>query len=62
MFNDILTSNEKDDITWNKQCTNCAHASHILSNYPEKIFCQEKERHMEKAFYCRGWIERLIDV
>jgi hypothetical protein len=56
MYDDILTS-EKTDVI--KQCANCEKASYILSNYSDKVFCQEKKQHMEKAMVCRLWDERM---
>jgi hypothetical protein len=56
MYDDIikkdLTAQKKHGITWNRNCGNCNFGSMILSKYPEKVYCQQKSKHMEKAFFC----------
>ena len=52
MFEDILT--EKDEITWNRNCGNCEYSSTILSTDLPKLYCQKKEMHVPKDFYCGG--------
>ena len=55
MFEDILTNENRSDITWNRNCDNCQHGSHILSKKPPLIFCQKKETHADKFYYCEQW-------
>ena len=55
MFDDILTNENRSDITWNRNCGNCQHGSHILSKFSDKVLCQKKEKHVEKLYYCKDW-------
>ena len=61
MFEDILTSDSKK-VKIIPTCANCEIASYILSNYPDKILCQLKKKHMEKAFCCRKWKEDVKQI
>lgn len=60
-FDDILLPDgEGSDITWNKSCKDCNHGSFILSNFSGQVMCQTKRIHVDKDFYCKLWIEKLL--